>query len=138
MSWRVGDALPPFQDRPLTVTDIVRYQGASGDFTAFHHDPAAAQEAGYSSVFSVGMLQAGVLGTYVAELFGPESVRRFGVRFEEQAWPGDVITYGGSVVESRATPEGIELRLDLSAVRRGGSAHLTGWATVVLDQSTGS
>jgi acyl dehydratase len=137
-TWAPGSVLPAFEDTPLTVTDFVRYQGASGDFTAFHHDEAAARASGYPSVFSVGMLAAGILGTYVAELFGPGSVRKFGVRFQEQAWPGDVLTYGGTVTESRRTEEGTELTLELSANRRGGSAHLIGWATVLLDQPSTS
>lgn len=135
-SWKVGDVLEDFVDEPLTVTDFVRYQGASGDFTAFHHDEAAARASGYDSVFSVGMLQAGVLGTYVAEIFGPEGVRRFGVRFQEQAWPGDVITYGGTVTARETTSQGVELELELSALRPGGNAHLTGWATVLLLDET--
>ena len=31
-------ALDPFTDAALTITDFVRYQGASGDFNAIHHD----------------------------------------------------------------------------------------------------
>ena len=46
---------------PINRTDFVRYQGASGDFNPIHHDEEFAKAAGYPSVFSVGMLQAGIL-----------------------------------------------------------------------------
>jgi acyl-CoA thioesterase FadM len=79
-------------------------------------------------VFAVGMLGAGILGTYVAELFGPQNVRRFKVQFREQAWPDDVLTYSGTVTERRDD----ELDLELSATRQTGGVHLKGWATVAL------
>ena len=59
----VGTALEPQEYGPLTLTDFVRYQGASGDFNPIHHDDEFAQSAGYPSAFSVGMLQAGILAT---------------------------------------------------------------------------
>ncbi len=121
-----GDPIPEFVDQPLTRTDFVRYQGASGDMNPIHHDEAYARAAGFPTVFAVGMLGAGVLGTYVAELFGPANVRRFKVQFREQAWPEDVLTYTGTVVARRAG----ELDLELAATRQTGGVHLRGWATV--------
>src|SRR5690606_20529387 len=89
----VGQALGDEAAKPLTITDFVRYQGASGDMNPIHHDPAFAAKAGYPQPFAVGMRQAGYLATYGTDRFGPENVRRFRVQFREQAWPGDVITY---------------------------------------------
>ena len=37
---------------PISRTDMVRYQGASGDFNPIHHDEEFAKSAGYPSVFS--------------------------------------------------------------------------------------
>ena len=45
----------------MTMTDIVRYQGASGDMNPMHHDDELARSAGYPEAFSVGMLSAGYL-----------------------------------------------------------------------------
>jgi acyl dehydratase len=124
---QVGDALPELVDEPFTRTDFVRYQGASGDMNPIHHDEGYARSVGFPTVFAVGMLGAGILGTYVAELFGPENVRRFKVQFREQAWPDDVLTYTGTVVARR----GNELDLELAATRQTGGVHLRGWATVI-------
>ena len=99
MSYQPGDTLPERTFGPLTRTDFVRYQGASGDFNPIHHDEDFAKSAGFPTVFSVGMLQAGYLATYVTDLFGPSNVRNFRVRFSEQVWPGDVLTCTGSVTE---------------------------------------
>ena len=124
---QVGDTLPELVDEPLTRTDFVRYQGASGDMNPIHHDEGYARSAGFPTVFAVGMLGAGILGTYVAELFGPENVRKFKVQFREQAWPDDVLTYIGTVVARREN----ELDLELAATRQTGGVHLRGWATVI-------
>jgi acyl dehydratase len=129
----VGTSHAPFVDKPLTVTDFVRYQGASGDMNPIHHDTEFAKGAGFPSPFAVGMLQAGVLATYVTDWLGAASVRRFKVQFREQAWPGDVITYEGTVVAKREE-EGKRLAdLELTATRQTGGTHLKGWATVELD-----
>lgn len=128
-----GTEIPDFVDTPSTRTDYVRYQGASGDMNPIHHDEDYARAAGFPTVFAVGMLAAGILGSYLADLFGPANVRRFKVQFREQSWPGDVITYGGRVVARRGTGPGTEeLDLELHATRQTGGVHLLGWATVLV------
>ena len=84
-------------DAPLTITDFVRYQGASGDMNPVHHDTEFAQRAGFPTPFAVGMRQAGVLATFMTDRFGASAVRRFKVQWKEQAWPGDVLTYAATV-----------------------------------------
>jgi acyl dehydratase len=127
----VGDRLPSLTDGPLTRTDFVRYQGASGDMNAIHHDDELARSFGFPGVFAVGMRQAGVMATYLADTFGRDSVREFAVRFQEQAWPGDVLTYQVTVAAQRATEDGPAFEVDLLAIRQSGGAHLTGRALIV-------
>lgn len=127
-----GTAGAPFKAPPLTMSDIVRYQGASGDLNPIHHDPAFAQASGYPRPFGVGMLQAGVLGTYVTDWFGARAVRRLKVQFREQAWPGDVLTYSGVVVAKREEDGARLVDLELSVTRQTGGTHLLGWATVAI------
>jgi acyl dehydratase len=128
----IGTSADPFVAPPLTVTDFVRYQGASGDMNPIHHDSTFAAAAGYPRPFAVGMLQAGVLGTYVTDWFGPRSVRRFGTQFREQAWPGDALTYSGSVVAKREEGGDRLVDVELLVTRQTGGIHIKGWATVAL------
>ncbi len=88
----VGDHAEPWTFGPITQSDIVRYAGASGDFNPIHHDDQYAKAAGFPGVFSIGMLQAGLLASFAAQWLGEENVRRFQVRFKEQVWPGDSCT----------------------------------------------
>jgi acyl dehydratase len=121
-----AETLEPRSFGPITVTDIVRYQGASGDFNPIHHDEAFARASGAPSVFSVGMLQAGFLAAYCADLYGPESVRRFRVRFHDRVWPGDTLTCEGEVLAEHPDETSITLRL-----RSGSTLVASGEATVV-------
>ena len=92
-----GDAGPDSTVGPITRTDIVRYAGAGGDFNPIHHDEEFAHAAGMPSVFSHGLLTAGLVGQYVARWVGLANVRSFGVRFTGQVWPGDTLTIRGAV-----------------------------------------
>jgi acyl dehydratase len=129
----VGYQAPPRTFPPLTRTDFVRYQGASGDFNPVHHDEVFAKQAGFPTVFSVGMLQAGMLATYLTDWLGVEELRRFKVRFVEQVWPGDELTCSATVVDVSAEPGGGDrVTLDITALRQTGTPALTGEAEFVL------
>jgi hypothetical protein len=67
----VGSELPPRSFGPQTMTDVVAYQGASGDLNPMHHDDDLARSAGYPAAFSVEMLGAGYLATLCTDQFVP-------------------------------------------------------------------
>jgi acyl dehydratase len=76
---------------PITLTDIVRYAGASGDFTALHHDPEVAARLGLHRVFAMGMLTAGVLGRYATARLGDGAIAALDLRFHDKTWLGDTV-----------------------------------------------
>jgi acyl dehydratase len=117
---------------PLTRTDFVRYQGASGDFNPIHHDEEFARAAGFPTVFSVGMLQAGILGTFATDWLGAENVRRFSVSFREQVWPGDTLVCTGEIVKRYEADGERRVDLQLSCDREGGGTAIRGEATFVV------
>lgn len=122
----------PWTVGPQTRTDFVRYQGASGDMNPIHHDEGYAKAAGYPSPFSVGMLQAGLLGTFATDWLGADNVRSFRVRFKEPVWPDDVLTCEGRIL--REYEHGGELKVDveLDCTRQTGGIAATAWATFVV------
>lgn len=128
----IGAQHEPLVDKPLTVTDFVRYQGASGDMNPIHHDSAFAAKAGYPTPFAVGMLQAGVMASYATDWLGAENIRHISVQFREQAWPGDVLTYAGTVAGVRDVGGETLVDVDLLCTRQTGGTHLKGTATFVL------
>lgn len=116
---------------PVTRTDFVRYQGASGDMNPVHHDEEFARAAGFAAPLAVGMFQAGALTAWAADQIGPENVRRVRVRWKEPVWPGDVLTFRGRVI--REFEEGGERRveLELQCTRQTGGVAVEAWMIFV-------
>jgi acyl dehydratase len=129
---REGEGAPERTVGPLTRTDFVRYQGASGDMNPVHHDEVFARAAGYEAPLGVGMFHAGVMATWATDWLGPENVRSFKVRWKEPVFPGDVLRFSGKVV--RKVEQAGERRVDLEMVctREGGGVAVQGWATFVV------
>jgi acyl dehydratase len=128
----VGDRRAAQTFGPITRTDFVKYQGASGDFVPLHHDEVFAQAAGFPSVFSVGMFQAGLLATYATDWLGAENIRRYTMRFQEQCWPDDVLTCEGVVSEVKPVDGGQLVTVDLTCSRDKGGAAITASADFLL------
>jgi len=114
-----GDSPGPVAMPPLTLTDSIRYQGASGEDSPGHHDTVAARAHGMADFISVGMHHAGVLGAYAAHWLGPGNVRAFRARFVQPVWPGDALTYRGEVTALRDTDEGPAADLAVLCLRDG-------------------
>jgi acyl dehydratase len=129
----VGAEAEVRQFGPQSRTDIVRYQGASGDFNPIHHDEEFAKSAGYPSVFSVGMLQAGILAGFATEWLGAKNVRRYAVQFREQVWPGDVVICSGTITRKYEEDGERKVDVDLLCTRQAsGGAAIKGEATFVV------
>ncbi|GGM54678.1 MaoC/PaaZ C-terminal domain-containing protein [Dactylosporangium sucinum] len=117
---------------PLTRTDLVRYQGASGDFNPIHHDEGFARAAGMQAPLSLGMLQAGFLATWATDRYGAEHVRSFRVRFAAQVFPGDTVTCDGTETRRYVTEDGEpRVDLELTCTTQDGTVAVYGWATFV-------
>jgi acyl dehydratase len=116
---------------PLTRTDFVRYQGASGDMNPVHHDEGFARAAGYQAPLAVGMLSAGLLATYATDWLGPANVRRFRVRFCAPAWPGDTLTCSAAVTRSYDADGARLVDVELAGARQTGEVAVRAWATFV-------
>ena len=98
MTLKVGDTHEAVVIEKVARTHIVKYAGASGDFNPLHHDDTAAQGmGGYPSVFAHGMLSMGLTGRMLTDWLGPVALKKYGVRFTKQVWPGDTLTAKGEV-----------------------------------------
>ena len=98
MSLNVGDTHEAVVIEKVSRTHITKYAGASGDFNPLHHDDVFAKEVGgYPTVFAHGMLSMGLTGRMLTDWLGPTNLKKFGVRFTRQVWPGDTLTSKGEV-----------------------------------------
>jgi acyl dehydratase len=98
MALKVGDTHEAVVIENIQRTHIVKYAGASGDFNPLHHDDGIAQNlAGYPSIFAHGMLSMGLTGRMLTDWLGATNLKKYGVRFTKQVWPGDTLTAKGEV-----------------------------------------
>ena len=134
---RLGTQAPAREFGPLTRQMFVRYAGASGDLNPMHYDDQLAQSAGYPSVFAQGMFSAALLAGFATDWLGAGSVRRFGVRFREQVWPGDVLTCSGVVTAVSAESDGEHVSVELAATRQTGGVAITGTAEFINPRNAG-
>jgi acyl dehydratase len=128
----VGDEAPPLVVEKLTRTNFVRYAGASGDFNPMHHDDTIATSVGNPSVFGHGMLTAGLMARVVKDWFGPESLRRYQVRFSKQVWPGDTLTFSAKVSGKRDDDGEKLVDLECTATNQDGVEVMAGSATAAV------
>ena len=124
----------PWTFGPLTRTDFVRYQGASGDMNPVHHDEGFAATAGFEAPLAVGMFAAGAMNTYGTRWLGAENVRRTRMRWKSMAFPGYEMTVT-AVVERTYEDQG-ERRVDiaLTVTDQLGAVSVQGWMTFVVPE----
>ena len=126
----VGDTFEEVLVEDLKRTQLVMYSGTSGDYNPLHSDDVYCREvAGYPGVFAHGMLTMGMTGRIVTNLFGPENVKKYGVRFTNQVWPGDDLK-GTAIVEA-IREEGGETFVDIAitTTNQNGDVVVKGNAT---------
>lgn len=133
MTLKVGDTHEAIVVEKVTRTHIVKYAGAGGDFNPLHHDDTAAQNmAGYPSVFAHGMYSMGLTGRMLTDWLGPAALKKFGVRFTKQVWPGDTLTSRGEVTDVREE-EGERLAtIRVVTVNQDGDSVVEGEAVAIV------
>ena len=118
----------------LKRTQIVQYAGTSGDYNPLHSDEIfTTKVAGYPSVFAHGMLTMGMTGKLQTETVGDGNLRKYGVRFTIQVFPGDTLDATATV--KRVFEENGEKRVefDVSTVNQNGQEVLKGYAEARVD-----
>ena len=129
----VGQRCRPRVFGPIRWIDFVKYQGACGDFHPLQHDELFAKQSRVPSVFSVSMLQAGLLATYATDWLGADTIRRYALRFQEQCWPGDVLKCDGVVTEVKPDENGMHrVTVELTCTRQSGGVAIAATAEFLL------
>jgi acyl dehydratase len=131
---KVGDTHKERVVENLSRTQIVQYAGASGDYNPLHTDEVyTTQAAGYPSVFAHGMLTMGLTSKMLTNYVGPGRLKKFGVRFTNQVWPGDTLDATATVEAIRDEDGGKVVDLKLSTTNQDGKEVVSGTATARID-----
>lgn len=118
---------------PLTLLDMVRFQGVEGEDNPLHYDKDWAAANGYPGLFGLGMHQASVLVSYAAHWLDPAAVRSFKARFRNVYWCGDPLSYDGTVARMYMGEETGHNMVDLAlSCTRNGDPIVDVWMTLDL------
>jgi acyl dehydratase len=118
----------------LKRTQIVQYAGASGDYNPLHTDEIfTTKVAGYPSVFAHGMLTMGMTGKMLTDYVGDARLKKYGVRFTSQVFPGDTLEASATVKEIRDEGGEKVVVLDVSTRNQNGVEVLSGYAEARVD-----
>jgi uncharacterized OB-fold protein/acyl dehydratase len=94
---RVGDRFP-LSSLQITTTLVVAGAIATRDYTAVHHDRAVAEREASTDIFLNINTSVGLIQRVVSDWVGPEAIfRSVHVRLGAPGYPGDVLTFLGSV-----------------------------------------
>ena len=130
----VGDTHSEVVVEDLKRTQIVQYAGASGDYNPLHTDEIfTTQVAGYPSVFAHGMLSMGLTGTMLTNYVGDGALKKYGVRFTNQVWPGDTLTSTATIIDIREQDGEKVVDLQIQTTNQNDVAVITGNATAKID-----
>lgn len=131
---KIGDVHRERVVENLSRTQLVMYSGAGGDFNPLHSDEIyTVQKAGYPTVFSHGMLTMGFTGKMLTNYVGVARLKKFGVRFTNQVWPGDTLDAIATVTAIREEGGLWLVDLAVSTVNQDGNDVLNGYATAHID-----
>ena len=129
-----GMGAPDLQIGPITRTDIVRYQGASGDMNPIHHDEPFAKAAGYPAPLTVGMLPVGHMNTWGTSWLGADNVRLTRARWKQQVWPEETLTCAGKITKKYEDGDERKVDLEIVSTKEDGSVALQVWMTFVVPE----
>ncbi len=130
---KVGDSYSETIVEDLRRTQIVQYAGASGDYNPLHTDDKFTKEiAGYPGVFAHGMLSMGMTGKMLTNFIGDGTLKKYGVRFTNQVWPGDTLESKATIVEVKEENGETLAEISIETTNQDGATVITGSATATV------
>ena len=130
---RSGDVLTALEKGPISKLMLLKYAGASGDYSLHHIDVETARAQGLKNVVAHGLLTAAFLGQLVTDWAGPESMRRLQVRYAALVYLEDVLTCKGVVKHiGLAENDRVLATLDVWAENQNGERVTYGEAEAYL------
>jgi len=131
---QVGDSYSECLVEDLKRTQLVQYAGSSGDYNPLHTDEVFTKKiAKYPSVFAHGMLTMGMTGRMLTNYVGDGRLKKFGVRFTNQVWPGDTLNATATVEEVTENDGDLVIKLNVETVNQNGATVVRGYATARVD-----
>ncbi len=101
-----GAKLPAVEYGPVSMTTIVKFAGASGDFAPIHHDVEVAKRRGLPGPIIMAPLKAAYLERFIIDWTGPKGVlRELDMQMRGMDLVGSSLIVGG-IVSKKYVKEG--------------------------------
>ncbi len=94
-----GMELPEVKSNPITRSQLVDYASASGDYNLLHYDESFAKKTGLKGCIAHGMLQMGMVGTFILNWSKGGNLRNFKIRYSATADENDTLTFKGKITK---------------------------------------
>lgn len=133
---QIGDKIPALVTAPVTHLQLVRYAGASGDFNPLHTDARIGEMIGTGGIIAHGMLIMGFVGQMLSDYVGPQTLKKFGVRFKGMTHLDDEITCTGTITEKYEENGEGRIAGKVQAADQTGDVKLTGTFVAALPHRT--
>jgi acyl dehydratase len=130
----VGDRLPTREHGPLTIVDTVRWAGLQENWQHLHYDRDHVREHnGLRTFIASGAYRQALLMRLITDWIGPRGMLcKLSIRHTYSTFEGDLMRFGGEVVEKSAAPDDLRLTCTLVGHNQEDREILTGRCTVRL------
>ena len=123
-----GDEIGVVEFGPVTIIDTVRWAGVQENWEQVHWDREFARDHSRLRTFiASGSYRQALLARMLTDWIGPRGVlRKLRVRHTAPTFEGDLIRYGGRVVEKSSRTDDPWVACDLEGKNQAGQAILLG------------
>jgi acyl dehydratase len=131
---QVGDTMPVREFGPLTIMNTVQWAGIQENWGRLHFDRDHVRAVnGLRTFIASGDYRQALLARAITDWIGARGwLSRFGVRYTAPTYEGDLMRYGGRVVEKSADPDAPWIVCELEGSNQDGQRTLTGRCTILL------
>jgi acyl dehydratase len=125
-----GIELAEVKTNPITRVQLVDYASASGDYNLLHYDESFAKKTGLKGCIAHGMLQAGMVASYIKNWASGGTLRNFKIRFTDVVNENDILIFKGSIVKKYQ--ENSENLIEISVVSETQENRITAQASAII------
>lgn len=127
-----GQELPSIKKIP-TTKQLVKFAGASGEFSQIHYDKDFAQKSGLPGVIVHGWLTFSIVGQVITNWMGLKGkLKKIGMSYRGMLFPGEEITCRASVTKKYTQDHEHLIDLEIWAENPKGEKKTMGNAVVAL------
>jgi acyl dehydratase len=130
----VGDSIPGREYGPLTIVDTVRWAGLQENWQHLHYDRDHVREHnGLPTFIASGAYRQALLIRTLTDWIGPRGwLKKINVRHTYSTFEGDMMKFGGRVIEISTDPADLWITCDLDGRNQVDKQILTGRCTLIL------